>query len=86
MPIYEYLCLDCGERYSKLVRSLTSLAEPTCERCGSARARKLVSTFAAHGLDCQVDSYTGGDDSDLPAPRPPILNRKTIAAARKPEH
>jgi len=83
VPIYEYLCLDCGECYGKLVRSLATPPALSCPRCGSVRARKLVSTFAAHGLDCQVDSYTGGDDSDLPEPRPPTLNRKTIAAARK---
>ena len=83
MPIYEYVCLDCGERYSLLVRSLSSPVTPACSRCGSSQARKLVSPFVAHGLDCQVDSYTGGDDSDLIAPGPPAFGRRELEASQK---
>jgi putative FmdB family regulatory protein len=83
MPIYEYRCEDCGERFSKLVRRLTDQAtKVACEACGSPRARKLVSQFAAHGLESQVDSYTGGDESDLPAPKT-TFGREDLAAAKK---
>lgn len=83
MPIYEYVCVECGEAFSRLILSLDRPPTITCPACGSTRARKLVSLFAAHGLDCQVDSYTGGDDSDLVEPRPPTLGRKEIAEAAR---
>ncbi|MGQ9501681.1 MAG: FmdB family zinc ribbon protein [Anaerolineae bacterium] len=45
MPIYEYVCQDCGERYEKLVRSEVDKVELICPRCGSRQARKALSLF-----------------------------------------
>lgn len=53
MPIYEYICQDCGERYEKLVRPGTDKVELVCPRCGSQRAQKALSLFglrASSGL------------------------------------
>lgn len=47
MPIYEYGCLDCRRRSSRLVRGAAD-AEPACQHCGSGHVRRLVSTFAFH--------------------------------------
>lgn len=43
MPIYEYTCSDCGERFELLVRSSTA---PTCPHCRSARLKRELSAFA----------------------------------------
>lgn len=45
MPIFEYRCTACGERYETLV-SRADRATPHCPRCGAARAERLFSTFA----------------------------------------
>jgi len=45
MPIYEYECSECGNRFERFVRS--SEEEITCEECGSTQLEKLVSAFAA---------------------------------------
>jgi len=45
MPIYEFHCNGCGTRISRLVRS-GSDAAVTCDRCGSADLRRLVSRVA----------------------------------------
>ncbi|MBL7183119.1 MAG: zinc ribbon domain-containing protein [Anaerolineae bacterium] len=34
MPIYEYRCLKCGEKFEKLVRLSTSTSEIECPKCG----------------------------------------------------
>ncbi|MBN1994627.1 MAG: zinc ribbon domain-containing protein [Anaerolineae bacterium] len=47
MPIYEYICQDCGEKYEKLVRSLKAKVELTCPQCGSQHAKKVISVFGA---------------------------------------
>jgi len=51
MPIYEYVCQDCDEKYEKLVRSLSAKVELTCPQCGSHKAEKALSMFGAVGSD-----------------------------------
>jgi len=41
MPIYEYLCGDCGERVEVLVRSGSDA--PCCPECGNPLSEKLFS-------------------------------------------
>jgi len=41
MPIYEYLCSNCGERVEVLVRSSNDI--PCCPCCGSPLQEKLLS-------------------------------------------
>jgi putative FmdB family regulatory protein len=47
MPIYEYLCDDCGERYERIVLSKSTVIE--CPKCASAKHTLQISVFAAHG-------------------------------------
>lgn len=45
MPIYEYVCDDCGERYERIVMSRTQSV--ACPKCSSARRTIQLSVFAA---------------------------------------
>ena len=45
MPIYEYECLGCGQRFEKLVRSAKSPRETTCPKCGRREVKRLPSVF-----------------------------------------
>ena len=47
MPIYEYRCSECGEKFEKLVRLSTSTSEIECPKCGGRKVDKLISTFCA---------------------------------------
>ncbi len=47
MPIYEYLCDDCGEHYERIV--LSKSAAIACPKCASAKQTMQISVFAAHG-------------------------------------
>jgi putative FmdB family regulatory protein len=48
MPIYEYVCLDCGERF-ELIRSMKEADSPTaCESCESEHTSRLLALFNAH--------------------------------------
>lgn len=49
MPIYEYVCQDCGEKYEKFVRSRTAEVKLVCPNCGSERGDKAFSVFGAVG-------------------------------------
>jgi putative FmdB family regulatory protein len=46
VPIYEYVCMACEEHFEELVRNGE---EPDCPQCGTAKVRRQLSTFAAHG-------------------------------------
>ncbi len=49
MPIYEYVCQDCGEKYDKFVRSSLAKIELKCPKCGSSQAEKAFSVFGMRG-------------------------------------
>jgi len=46
MPIYEYRCKECGEKFEKLVRFSTSTSEIECPKCGGRKVEKLISAFS----------------------------------------
>ena len=45
MPLFDYLCLDCGQTIEVLVAGSTD--HPTCESCGSSKLKKLLSAPAS---------------------------------------
>lgn len=55
MPIYEYQCLECGEKFEKLVRSMSSLARVECPKCGGQKIQKLLSAFGVQTSDSAGD-------------------------------
>ena len=46
MPIYEYLCQDCGKKSSFIVLSIRDPFHPKCKRCQSKKMTKLISRIA----------------------------------------
>ncbi len=44
MPIYEYICMDCGKQSEILVGA--SSAEPRCRSCDSTSLKKLLSAHS----------------------------------------
>ncbi len=46
MPIYEYRCERCEERFEQLVPLRAERPAVTCPRCGTREIRKQMSTFA----------------------------------------
>ena len=47
MPLYEYACDACGERY-ELIRKFSDPPLEVCPKCGQGPVRKLVSSPAFH--------------------------------------
>jgi len=62
MPIFEYLCMDCGEKFEKLVFNFENI---NCPNCGGSNVKKLISKFSSPGLDkggcssCSVKGCSG---------------------------
>lgn len=49
MPVYEYRCPKCGEKFEKFVRSVNAQNEVVCPRCGNTKVEKMVSLFGLTG-------------------------------------
>jgi putative FmdB family regulatory protein len=47
MPIYEYSCESCGNKFEKLVRRSEDAMESGCPSCGEKHLQQEYSTFAA---------------------------------------
>lgn len=46
MPIYEYVCEKCGNRFEKLQKS-AACEDASCPGCGAADAKKQLSSFSS---------------------------------------
>jgi len=44
MPIYEYVCEQCGSRFEELLGS--GAGQPACPDCRSTRTRRLLSSVS----------------------------------------
>jgi len=57
MPIFEYLCKDCGRPFEKIVPRYDSDVE--CVHCSSAKVEKQLSVFAVAGSSREASSEPG---------------------------
>ncbi len=46
MPIYEFICGECGRKFRKLVGVIAQSTPPTCPRCQSTTLNRQLSRFA----------------------------------------
>lgn len=47
MPIYEFVCETCGNRFEHLTSSMSDQAAPPCPAC-RGKTRRQISVFSAH--------------------------------------
>jgi putative FmdB family regulatory protein len=58
MPIYEYVCDDCGERYESIVISKSTVV--ACPKCESTRKTVQLSVFAAPANGSKASNGSAG--------------------------
>ena len=60
MPVYEYICKECGHKFELLRHFYDSDEDLACPLCGKKALAKQFSTFSAGGLSCSPSEYSGG--------------------------
>ena len=61
MPLFEYLCQDCGKEFEKIVPRHDSTAD--CPKCASVRVEKQLSVFAVSGSASSSSSMADSFDA-----------------------
>jgi putative FmdB family regulatory protein len=56
MPIYEYRCEKCGQKFEKLRRMADADGELECPDCASGQVRRVLSSFATGGCGAPAGS------------------------------
>ena len=67
MPLYEYACAQCNQKFSVLVGMTAASDSALCPHCGASEATRRVSRFArVRSEDEHLErlSAQGVDDSD----------------------
>jgi putative FmdB family regulatory protein len=60
MPLYEYRCTECGERFELLRRFQDADRDVTCPRCESKQVERQISSFISRfGLPSGCGSGRG---------------------------
>lgn len=67
MPVFEYQCKDCNNKYDVYHKSSTNLSEIVCPSCGSEEHKKLFSAFSASVSSLAAPSCESGS-CGIPAP------------------
>ncbi len=58
MPIYTYICKDCGEKFDLLIGITSKETELKCKKCGGKNIEKSLSSFSV-GASGRGDSSAG---------------------------
>ena len=61
MPIYEYQCISCREKFELLRRLSDKDSEIKCPRCNKTGVKRVLSTFAttSSNVSCAPSSPSG---------------------------
>ncbi len=59
MPIYEYVCKECGQAFEHLARTLSDQADE-CPTCGAASPVKQFSPFSTPDSSTALPCAGGG--------------------------
>ncbi len=56
MPIYTYICKDCGEKFDILVGVTSGKKEVKCEKCNSKNIHRALTSFSVGGSNNKTSS------------------------------
>ena len=84
MPIYEYECSGCGERFDKLIRNIEKPPKIICPSCESLDVQRLISKVAIHSGDGGSSfDKDAAEAAEATSSKPPVFGRKELKAAQE---
>jgi putative FmdB family regulatory protein len=84
MPIYEYQCQACGERFDKLIRSINQVSpEIVCPVCQSMDVQRLISAPTIHPASARSGSENVTETAASQSTGPAVFGRKELKQAQE---
>ncbi len=62
MPIFEYVCAECGHKFEKLVLSPSRAKQIHCPECASKSVDKAISVFGLGSSNSSSTSLAGASN------------------------
>jgi len=59
MPIYEYECRNCGERFEVLQKINEDSSRVRCPRCNAGAPQRVLSSFSSGSVRSSASCSTG---------------------------
>ncbi|MEA3560807.1 MAG: zinc ribbon domain-containing protein [Candidatus Omnitrophota bacterium] len=59
MPIYTYVCKDCGERFDLLIGMTSEKVKLECKKCGGRNIEKTIGSFSIGGSSGDKSGFSG---------------------------
>jgi putative FmdB family regulatory protein len=63
MPVFEFICTDCGTPFEELVISTSKIGEVTCPACHGQNIFKKISIFSSQSEGSGSYSFTSASSS-----------------------
>ncbi len=83
MPLYEFRCETCGERFERLFRSSTeAISLPECPACHGQNVRRLISAPAVLVGD-GMGKAASAEAAEPQRPKMELFGRKELNEALK---
>jgi putative FmdB family regulatory protein len=83
MPIYDYECAACGERFDKLIRSISQpLPEIICPACQSTEVQRLISAPTIRAGSASGETQAA-ETTTSTSEKPAFFGRKELLAAQE---
>ncbi len=54
MPLFEFVCDDCGQPFEELLLSSSAINDVSCPACDSQQVKKKISTFASRSAGASI--------------------------------
>ncbi|MFN2225565.1 MAG: FmdB family zinc ribbon protein [Anaerolineae bacterium] len=84
MPIYEYRCQECGQRFEKLVMSIDREPEDlACPACGGGEVQRLISRVSVSSGEGAASGGEAGGAAESGQASPRVFGRKELNQALK---
>jgi len=86
MPLYEYECEACGERF-EVIQKFSDPPAETCRKCGKGPVKRLMSSPAIQfkGSGWYITDYAQKGKSSDAAPSKPAKGESTSGESKKSE-
>ena len=86
MPVFDYRCLDCRRRSTKLFKTFAAVHDPPCPYCGSERLERLLSRVTIVRSGGASDDFGDDDSSGMDAAMEGLESGDPRSLARMTRH